>query len=55
MNEKAETIRRAIAAYRSRLAEGAPADVARTYLVEIVKLEAELDEIERAAPGEGPG
>jgi hypothetical protein len=45
--EHAEELRRRIATYRRQLAEGVPADTARTYLTEIGKAEAELAKIEQ--------
>jgi len=47
MDDKAAATRRKIALYRRYLEEGAAGEVARLYLAEIVKLEAELDAIER--------
>jgi hypothetical protein len=44
--ERAAGLRRRIATYHRRVAEGVPSDMARTYLVEIAKAEAELAEIE---------
>lgn len=47
MDERAEALRRHIATYRRRLAEGVPSDIARVYLAEIAKAESELAEIEK--------
>lgn len=47
MEDRAEALRRRVATYRQRLAEGVPSDLARTYLAEIAKAEAELAEIEQ--------
>jgi hypothetical protein len=47
MEDRPEALRRSIAAYRSLLAEGAPSDVVRTYLIEIAKAEVELIGIDK--------
>jgi hypothetical protein len=44
--ERSAGLRRRIATYRRRLAEGVPGDTARLYLAEIAKAEAELAKIE---------
>lgn len=46
MKRTAEALRRQIALYRSYLAEGIDADLARKYLLDIKALEAELTAIE---------
>jgi hypothetical protein len=47
MDNRAEGLRRRLATFRRRLAEGVPSDMARAFLAEIATLEAELAEIER--------
>jgi hypothetical protein len=44
--DRAAVLRRRIATYRRWLSEGVPTDVARAYLAEIAKAEAELAQIE---------
>jgi hypothetical protein len=45
MEDRSTELCRRIATYRRWLSEGVPADVARTYMAEIVKAEAELAHI----------
>ena len=48
-NDKAANARRKIELYRRYLAEGVTGELADMYLAEVVKLQIELDAIERAA------
>jgi hypothetical protein len=49
MNDRRDTLRRRIAYYRRRLAEGLDATLAQEYLRQIVEAELELGEIEKDA------
>jgi hypothetical protein len=45
MKDRAEGLRRCIATYRRRLAEGLPSDIAGAYLADIARLERQLTEM----------
>ena len=55
MEDRAEVLRRKLAAYRRRLAEGVDADLALHYLLEIIAAEAELAELGRDADRRAQG
>jgi hypothetical protein len=47
MNDHRDTLRRRVAYYRRRLAEGVDAAIAQEYLRQILEAESELGEIEK--------
>jgi hypothetical protein len=53
MNDRAELLRRRIAAYRRHLAEGVDDELAQLYLCEITVAAAELAEIEQGDKNRG--
>jgi hypothetical protein len=54
MVDTAETIRQRIAHYRTLLAQGVPADIARMYLEQIAKDHAALRELSEARRSDEP-
>jgi len=54
MDEHIETLRKRIALYRRRLAEGVEMKLARVYLTDIASMEAELAKLDKDAADHRP-